>query len=92
MLLKEMEKRKKNLGSQCFAERYIDGREFNISMLAGPSGPEMLPPAEIRFESFNERKRKIVGYEAKWDPDSFDYNNTVRSFNFFQLMPVSASG
>ena len=81
-LLKEMEKRKKNLGGQCFTERYIDGREFNLSMLAGPDGPEILPPAEIRFESFNNRKRKIVGYEAKWDENSFEYHNTVRTFDF----------
>ena len=82
MLLKEMERRKKNLGGQCFAERYIEGREFNISILAGADGPEMLPPAEIRFESFNDGQRKIVGYEAKWDQGSFEYNNTVRSFTF----------
>ncbi len=82
MLLKEMEKRKKTLGGQCFAERYIDGREFNLAMLAGPDGPEVLPPAEIRFESFYDQKIKIVGYEAKWDHNSFEYNNTVRTFDF----------
>lgn len=81
-LLKEMDKRKNSLGGQCFAERYIEGREFNLSILAGPDGPEILPPAEIRFVSFNNQKRKIVGYEAKWDQDSFEYNNTVRSFDF----------
>lgn len=82
MLIREMEKRKKDLGGQCFAERYIDGREFNISILAGPEGPELLPPAEIRFESFSDEQRKIVGYEAKWDQSSFEYNNTVRTFSF----------
>ena len=81
-LKKEMAKRKDQLGGQCFAEKYIDGREFNLSMLAGPDGPEVLPPAEIRFESFNDEKRKIVGYEAKWDQESFEYNNTVRTFDF----------
>lgn len=82
VLFKEMNKRKRNLGGQCFAEKYIDGREFNLSILAGSDGPEILPPAEIRFESFNDQKRKIVGYKAKWDQDSLEYSNTLRAFNF----------
>ncbi|MBN2420222.1 MAG: ATP-grasp domain-containing protein [Deltaproteobacteria bacterium] len=81
-LFKEMERRKNLLGGQCFAERYIDGREFNISILADMDGPQVLPPAEIRFNSYTGDKRKIVGYEAKWDQDSFEYHNTVRSFDF----------
>ncbi len=83
-LLNEMEKRRKHLGGQCFAEKYIEGREFNISILAGKNGPEILPPAEIRFVSFDNKKRKMVGYKAKWDQDSFEYCNTVRSFDFFK--------
>lgn len=82
VLLKEIKKRKRNLGGHCFAEKYIEGREFNLSILAGPYGPEILPPAEIIFESFNDRKRKIVGYKAKWDQDSLEYYNTVRSYIF----------
>ena len=62
-------------------ERYVDGREFNISMLAMPSGVRALPAAEIRFHDFEDRPR-IVGYRAKWDPTSFEYANTVRSFEF----------
>jgi D-alanine-D-alanine ligase len=81
-LIEEMARRKNFLGGQCFAERYIEGREFNLSMLAGFDSPEVLPPAEIRFESYIGGKRKIVGYEAKWNQDSFEYHNTVRSFDF----------
>jgi D-alanine-D-alanine ligase len=81
-LINEMARRKNLLGGNCFAEKYIEGREFNLSMLADSNGPEVLPPAEIQFNSYNEGKRKIVGYEAKWDQDSFEYNNTVRSFDF----------
>src|SRR5262245_49995870 len=32
-------------GRPCFAEHYIEGREFNLSVLAGRDGPEVLPPA-----------------------------------------------
>ncbi len=81
-LFKEMTVRKTGLGGQCFAERYIEGREFNLSMLAGFNGPRVLPPAEIKFDSYSGGKKKIVGYDAKWDQDSFEYNNTVRTFDF----------
>ncbi|MBZ4659419.1 MAG: hypothetical protein JG766_1342 [Desulfacinum sp.] len=69
-------------GGDVFAERFIDGREFNLSVLAGPDGPRVLPPAEIRFRGFGPDRFAIVDYEAKWDPSSFAYHNTVRSFHF----------
>ncbi len=67
---------------ECFAEAYIPGREFNLSILANSDGPELMPIAEIRFVDFPERKPRIVGYQAKWDENSFEYKNTVRSFQF----------
>jgi D-alanine-D-alanine ligase len=29
-------------------------------------------------------KLKIVDYKAKWDADSFEYNNTIRNFDFYE--------
>jgi D-alanine-D-alanine ligase len=81
-LLMEMEFRKNELGGRCFAEKYIEGREFNLSILAGKEGPEILPPAEIEFKSFSENRRRMVGYSAKWEQESFEYSNTVRRFEF----------
>jgi len=63
-----------------FAERFIDGREFNLALLAGPNGPEVLPPAEIVFVDYPAGKPKIVSYQAKWDEASFEYTHTVRRF------------
>jgi len=63
-----------------FIEDFVDGREFNISVLAGKVGPEVLPPAEIVFVNFDENKPKIVDFKAKWEMDSFEYINTVREF------------
>ena len=63
-----------------FAERFVDGREFNLSILAGPEGPEVLPPAEIAFVDFPAGKPKIVNYQAKWNEASFEYTHTVRRF------------
>ncbi len=65
-----------------FAELYIHGREFNVSVLGGPRGPEVLPVAEMVFIGFPEGKPRIVDYRAKWDEGSFEYKNTVRSFDF----------
>jgi D-alanine-D-alanine ligase len=68
------------LNGDCFAEKFVDGREFNLSVLAGPDGPQVLPAAEILFEGFAAEKPKIVCYNAKWVEDSFEYQNTPREF------------
>jgi D-alanine-D-alanine ligase len=81
-LLAEMEKRRHLLGGECFAEQFIDGREFNLSLLASPEGPEALPPAEMRFIDYPPEKWKVVGYKAKWDDSSFESLHTQRSFEF----------
>ncbi len=68
-------------GRPCFAERYVAGREFAVSLLAAPSpgaAPEVLPPAEMRFTG--EWRRPILTYAAKWDPDSREYAASERSF------------
>ncbi|MDD3874989.1 MAG: ATP-grasp domain-containing protein [Bacteroidales bacterium] len=69
-------------GKEVFAEQFIEGREFNIAVLGGEKGPQVLHPAEIKFVDFPEGKLKIVGYRAKWIEDSFEYKNTIRSFDF----------
>jgi D-alanine-D-alanine ligase len=69
-------------------EDYIEGREFNVSVLSGENGPEVLPPAEMLFNNYNEDKPKIVDFKAKWDSDSFEYVNTVRRFPGKDLKPV----
>jgi len=69
-------------GGDWFAEAYIDGREFNLALLAGRDGPMVLPPAEMHFVNFPAGKPRIVDYAAKWHPASFEFNNTVRGFDF----------
>jgi D-alanine-D-alanine ligase len=81
-LLAEMEKRRASLGGVCLAEAFIDGREFNLSVLAGGNGPEVLPPAEIRFDAYPPGKVRVVGYRSKWEEGSFEFNHTPRSFHF----------
>jgi D-alanine-D-alanine ligase len=63
-----------------FIEDFIDGREFNISVLAGKNGPEVLPAVEIVFVNYDDNKPKIFDFKAKWETESFEYINTVREF------------
>ena len=81
-LLLQLEGRAAQMGTRCFAEQYIDGREFNLSLLAGPKRPQVLPAAEIDFSGFGPEKPRIVGYLAKWKEDSFEYSHTPRRFDF----------
>jgi D-alanine-D-alanine ligase len=66
--------------SHWFIEDFIDGREFNMSVLAGKDGPEVLPPAEIVFVDYGDSRPRIVDFKAKWEMNSFEYTNTVREF------------
>ena len=81
-LLSEIQRRSKDSGKPYFAEEFIVGREFNLSLLAGSSGPQVLPPAEIDFSAFPAGKPKIVNYAAKWDESTFEFQNTPRKVDF----------
>jgi D-alanine-D-alanine ligase len=65
-----------------FVERYVEGREFNLSLLQSGSQAEVLPPAEMLFVDYPPGMPRIVSYAAKWDPASFEYTHTVRTFDF----------
>jgi len=60
-------------------EEFIAGREFNVSIFGYPE-TKVLPIAEIDFSAFPEDLYPIVGYRAKWDKTSFEYQNTPRFF------------
>jgi len=63
-----------------FIEEFIEGREFNNSILYSPDGPEVLPLAEMTFVDYPDDKPKMMGYKSKWDDKSFEYTHTRRSF------------
>jgi D-alanine-D-alanine ligase len=71
-----------DLGTDVFVESYIEGREFNLSLLESGSDCEVLPPAEMLFVDYPPGKPRVVGYAAKWHPSSFEYRHTVRRFDF----------
>ncbi|WP_051261636.1 D-alanine--D-alanine ligase family protein [Desulfovibrio inopinatus] len=76
-----LEEKRASQGGRNFAEEYIHGREFNVSVIDTPDGPRALPVAEIVFRGFSGPVA-IVGYEAKWDEASFAYHNTPRRYDF----------
>jgi D-alanine-D-alanine ligase len=81
-LRRRLEQGADDRGGPWFAEAYIDGREFNLGLLASPDGPEVLPPAEIVFAGYPPGMARIVDYQAKWVEDSFACRHTLRRTEF----------
>ncbi|CAN5254112.1 D-alanine--D-alanine ligase [soil metagenome] len=79
-LVAQVAQRRAALGGHWFAERYVAGREFNVSLLEQAKGCRVLPVAEIRFDDYPEHMPRIVGYRAKWAVDSFEHAHTERRF------------
>jgi D-alanine-D-alanine ligase len=63
-----------------FVEEFIEGREFNISIIGNKTKPEVLPLAEMTFKDYPAGKPQIMGYSAKWNEESFEYSHTKRTF------------
>lgn len=75
-----MARRARELGGKWFAERYVEGREFNVSIFERNGRPELLPIAEMTFVGYPATKPKIVGYAAKWHESAAEYGATQRVF------------
>jgi D-alanine-D-alanine ligase len=65
-----------------FLEEYIEGREFNLSVIDSENGPKVLPPAEMLYLDYPKDKPRILNYASKWDTDSFEYHKTIRTSEF----------
>jgi len=75
-------------GGRWFAEEFIEGREFNVSMLETPDGPKVLPIPEMRFENWPADRPRIVGHAAKWNDDSVESRHTARAFGIERSEPA----
>jgi D-alanine-D-alanine ligase len=58
------------------AERYVDGREINVTLLGHGRDVEVLPLHEIDFAAMPADRPRIVSYAAKWDEAHVDYAGT----------------
>jgi D-alanine-D-alanine ligase len=81
-LLEIVRERESADGGEWYAERFVEGREFNVPLIASADGPMVLPVSEIVFDAYPEGKVRVVGYRAKWETESFEYNNTPRRLDF----------
>lgn len=74
-------------GGRWFAERFIEGREFNVALIERDGVPHVLPIAEMVFEHWDESRPRIVGYAAKWNETTPEYRDTRRRFDWHQREP-----
>ena len=85
-----LEKKNERGEGSFFAERYVEGREFNVALLSGrrtgdgrrTQNPQTLAVSEMVFIGFPENKLKILDYRAKWEEGSREYETTVRNYDF----------
>lgn len=62
-----------------FAERYIHGRDFTISMIAR----KQMPVCEVTFFGYyDDDKVRVFDYNAKWIKNTPEYDNTDIDFEF----------
>lgn len=58
------------------AERFVDGREVNVTLLGNGRDLRVLPLHEIDFGAMPGDRPKIVSYAAKWEEAHVDYAGT----------------
>jgi D-alanine-D-alanine ligase len=58
------------------AERYVEGREINVTLIGNGDDLTMLPLHEIDFSAMPKDRPRIVSYAAKWDESHVDYAGT----------------
>jgi D-alanine-D-alanine ligase len=57
-------------------EEFVDGRELNVGLLETNGKLGVLPISEIDYSEFPEGVPRICGYEAKWLPESLEYQKS----------------
>ena len=57
-------------------EEFVDGRELNVSVIEINGKMDVLPISEIDYSEFPEGIPRICGYEAKWIPESLEYQKS----------------
>lgn len=64
-------------GQEVLAERFIAGRELNVTLIGNGDELEVYPIHEIDFSKMPDGRPKIVSYAAKWEEGHIDYIGTV---------------
>lgn len=64
-------------GQSVLAERFIAGREVNVTLIGNGDDLVVYPIHEIDFSKMPDGRPKIVSYAAKWEEGHVDYLGTV---------------
>lgn len=72
--------RRQEAGKEYFAEQYIAGREFNVSLLANGAQPDCLPPIELLFAASGAPA--ILHYRAKWKEHFPEHATVAKRLDF----------
>jgi D-alanine-D-alanine ligase len=81
-VLRSIEEIERKTGKACFAEQYIEGREFTACMYGNKDNPVILTPYEWVFKDFEENhKAKIITYDAKWTENTFGYDHIEAKYH-----------
>ena len=78
MLVEAVGRIHRSFAQPALVEQLVGSREINVSLLEVDHRLEVLPLAEIDFSAFENGQPRIVDYAAKWEPESFSYQNTPR--------------
>ena len=73
-LERQVTKVSNSFGKRALVEEFVDGREFNITVL-GTNEPKALPASEIVY-SLPPGMPRILSFSAKWDPQSICFERT----------------
>src|SRR5262245_23620141 len=65
----------KDVKDAALVEEYIEGREFFVGVL-GNREPVAFPPIEMDFSGLPEGAPKVLGYEAKWEKGTAEFEGT----------------
>ena len=74
-LLTALAQNEAELGTACFAEHYLPGREFDVPLLATEAGVVALTPVELVFHGFSTAGLyPVYSYDAKWGGNPLEYD------------------
>lgn len=73
-LTRRVGERIKTFSQSMIVEEFIQGREFQVTVLSTESGVLVLPPAEIVFDGQNGEH--LLTFDSRWDAETADYKSS----------------
>ena len=77
--------------SSYFAEEFIDGDEYTVSLMPENHKLKVINIARMDYGKYWDTKPKMLTSEAKWNPESEAYKTTNRSFTISEEIKKNIS-